>query len=95
MAERPRLGRSRRSTERRSCRCCAGFWRRGKSKGRSQVRSRNLAVHYRRRGKYLAEKLSVFLPTFILVVLGAERTLFYALALFIPIINMLGQLARG
>ena len=31
----------------------------------------NLAVHYRRRGKYLTEKLSVFLPTFILVVLGA------------------------
>ncbi len=55
----------------------------------------NLAVHYRRRGKFLAEKLSVFLPTVIMVVLGASATLFYALALFLPIINLLSQLAQG
>ncbi len=91
----PCRARSRRSTEGRSCRCCAGSWRRGRSKARCHARLRNLAGHYRKRGKYLAEKLSVFLPTVIMVVIGACAALFYALALFIPIINLLGQLSTN
>ena len=54
---------------------------------------RNLGDHYRKRGKYLAEKLALFLPTVLMVAIGASATLFYALALFIPIINLLRQLA--
>ncbi len=65
----------------------------GQEQGSLPRALRNLAGHYRRRAKYLAEKLSVFLPTFIMVVIGASATLFYALALFIPIINLLGQLS--
>jgi type II secretory pathway component PulF len=67
----------------------------GQEQGSLSTALRNLAAHYRRRGKNLAEKLSVFLPTVIMVVIGAGATLFYALALFIPIINLLGQLASG
>jgi type II secretory pathway component PulF len=67
----------------------------GQEQGSLSRALRNLAGHYRRRAKYLAEKLSVFLPTFILVVVGASATLFYALALFIPIINLLGQLSTN
>ena len=65
----------------------------GQEQGSLSARLRNLAEHYRKRGKYLAEKLSVFLPTILMVAIGASATLFYALALFIPIINLLSQLA--
>lgn len=65
----------------------------GQEQGSLTRALRNLAGHYRRRAGYLAEKLSVFLPTFIMVLLGASATLFYALALFLPIINLLGQLS--
>ncbi len=67
----------------------------GQEQGSLTRSLRNLAGHYRRRGKFLAEKLSVFLPTLIMVALGASATLFYALALFVPIIKLLGQLSTS
>jgi type II secretory pathway component PulF len=67
----------------------------GQQQGSLSGGLRNLAGHYRKRGKYLTDKLSVFLPTVITVAIGATATLFYALALFIPIINLLGQLAAS
>jgi type II secretory pathway component PulF len=54
----------------------------------------NLGQHYRKRGKYQAEKLAIFLPTILMIAIGAGATLFYALALFIPLLNMLRQLAE-
>ena len=65
----------------------------GQEQGSLSSALRNLGAHYRRRGRHLAEQLSVFLPTLIMVLIGASATLFYALALFIPIIKLLGQLA--
>jgi general secretion pathway protein F len=54
----------------------------------------NLGQHYRKRGKYQAEKLAIFLPTILMIAIGAGATLFYALALFIPLLNMLRQLSE-
>ena len=52
----------------------------------------NLGGLYRKRAKYQAEKLAVFLPTILLIVIGASATLFYGLALFIPLVNLLKEL---
>jgi general secretion pathway protein F len=52
----------------------------------------NLAGLYRKRAKYQAEKLAVFLPTILLIVIGASATLFYALALILPLVNLLKEL---
>jgi type II secretory pathway component PulF len=56
---------------------------------------RNLGIHYRKRGKYQAEKLALFLPTVLMIAIGASATLFYALALFIPVVNLLRQLSSA
>ena len=52
----------------------------------------NLAEVYRKRAQYQADKLSVFLPTILMIVIGASATLFYVLALFVPLTNMLREL---
>ncbi len=52
----------------------------------------HLAGLYRKRAKYQAEKLAIFLPTILLIAIGASATLFYALALFLPLVNLLKQL---
>jgi type II secretory pathway component PulF len=67
----------------------------GQEQGSLARALRNLSGHYRKRGKYLADKLAVFLPAFITVLIGACVGLFYALAVFIPIINLLGQLSTN
>jgi general secretion pathway protein F len=54
---------------------------------------RNLGGHYRKRGTYQAEKLALFLPTVLMIAIGASATMFYALALFFPVVNMLLQLS--
>ena len=55
----------------------------------------NLADVYRRRAHYQAEKLAVFLPTILMIAIGASATLFYCLALFVPLANMLRQLTAA
>ncbi len=54
---------------------------------------RNLAPMYRKRGTFQAEKLQVFLPTLLMLVLGGSATLFYALTLFVPLASMLRGLS--
>jgi general secretion pathway protein F len=66
----------------------------GQAQGSLVGALRNLGQHYRKRGKYQAEKLAIFLPTILMIAIGAGATLFYALALFIPLLNMLRQLAE-
>ncbi len=56
---------------------------------------RNLGGHYRKRGKYQAEKLAIFLPTVLMIAIGASATMFYALALFLPVVNLLSQLSAS
>jgi general secretion pathway protein F len=53
----------------------------------------NVADLYRKRAKYQAEKLYVFLPTILLLVIGGAAALFYGLALFVPLINLLRELS--
>ena len=52
----------------------------------------NLTDVYRKRAHYQAEKLAVFLPTILMIVIGASATLFYCLMLFLPLSNLLRQL---
>ena len=66
----------------------------GQAQGSLVGALQNLGQHYRKRGKYQAEKLAIFLPTILMVAIGAGATLFYALALFIPLLNLLRQLSE-
>jgi type II secretory pathway component PulF len=64
----------------------------GEQQGSLVTALHNLADSYRKRAHYQAEKLSVFLPCILMIVIGASATLFYCLALFLPLANMLRQL---
>src|SRR5262249_22327231 len=52
----------------------------------------NVAELYRKRAKFQAEKLYVFLPTLLLLLIGGAAALLYGLALFVPATNLLRQL---
>ncbi len=54
---------------------------------------RNLAPMYRKRAAYRAEKLRLFLPSIVMILVGASATLLYALTLFLPLTSMLDRLA--
>jgi type II secretory pathway component PulF len=54
---------------------------------------RNLAPMYRKRAAYRAAKLRLFLPSIIMIMVGASATLLYALTLFLPLTGMLSRLA--
>jgi general secretion pathway protein F len=54
---------------------------------------RNLAPMYRRRAAFRAEKLRLFLPSIVMILVGASATLLYALTLFLPLTSMLERLA--
>jgi type II secretory pathway component PulF len=64
----------------------------GQEQGSMVAALRNLADVYRKRAQYQADKLSVFLPTILMIAIGASATLCYGLALFIPLSNMLREL---
>ena len=65
----------------------------GQEQGSLVTALRNLADVYRKRAQYQADKLSVFLPTILMIAIGASATLFYGLTLFIPLTKMLRELA--
>jgi type II secretory pathway component PulF len=65
----------------------------GQEQGSLVAALHNLADVYRKRATYQADKLSVFLPTVLMIAIGASATLFYGLALFIPLTNLLRELA--
>jgi general secretion pathway protein F len=65
----------------------------GQQQGSLVAALRNLGDLYRKRGKYQAGKLAVFLPTILMLSIGASATLLYGLALFLPVINVLRGLA--
>jgi type II secretory pathway component PulF len=64
----------------------------GQEQGSLVAALHNLAGVYRKRAQYQADKLSVFLPTVLMIAIGASATLFYGLALFIPLTNLLREL---
>ncbi len=53
----------------------------------------NVADLYRKRAKFQAEKLYVFLPTLLLLLIGGAAALLYGLSLFVPLTNMLHELS--
>jgi general secretion pathway protein F len=65
----------------------------GQQQGSLVAALHNLSELYRKRGKYQAAKLSVFLPTILMLAIGASATLLYGLALFLPVINVLRELS--
>jgi len=65
----------------------------GQEQGSLVTALHNLTDLYRKRARYQAEKLYVLLPVVLLIAIGASATLLYGLALFIPVIDMLYQLA--
>ena len=54
---------------------------------------RNLGKIYQKRSLYQAEKIRVFLPTVMLLTVGATATLIFVLALFLPFASLLRGLA--
>jgi type II secretory pathway component PulF len=67
----------------------------GQGQGSLVAALHNLAELYRRRAKYQADKLAVFLPMILMIAIGATATLFYCLALFLPVIDLFREMAAS
>ncbi len=67
----------------------------GQEQGSLVSALRTLADLYRKRAQFQAQKLSVFLPTILMVAIGASATYLYALALFMPLVNLLQGIKGG
>jgi general secretion pathway protein F len=65
----------------------------GQDQGSLVESVRNLGPMYRKRGAFQAEKLQLFLPTILMILLGASATLLYALTLFTPLAGLLRGLS--
>jgi general secretion pathway protein F len=65
----------------------------GQAQGSLVAALNNLATLYRKRARFQAEKLYVFLPLLLLIVIGASATLIYGLALFLPLTTILQELS--
>jgi general secretion pathway protein F len=65
----------------------------GQEQGSLVESLRNLGPMYRKRGAFQAEKLQLFLPTLLMIAIGASATLLYALTLFVPLSSMLRGLS--
>jgi general secretion pathway protein F len=65
----------------------------GQDQGSLEKALHNLAGVYRKRAQHQADKLSVFLPTVLMIAIGASATLLYGLMLFVPLTRLLLQLA--
>ena len=65
----------------------------GQDQGSLVAALRNLSDVYRKRAQYQADKLAVFLPTILMIAIGATATLCYGLRSFIPLSNLLRELA--
>ncbi|WP_210420199.1 type II secretion system F family protein [Aquisphaera giovannonii] len=61
----------------------------GAEQGALATALRNLAPMYRKRGAYQAEKLRIFLPALLMLVLGGAATALYGLSLFVPLAALL------
>jgi general secretion pathway protein F len=65
----------------------------GQQQGSLVAALRNLGDLYRKRAKFQAGKLAIFLPSVLLLAIGGSATMLYGLALFLPLINVLRQLS--
>jgi type II secretory pathway component PulF len=65
----------------------------GQQQGAVAPALRHAAQNYRRRALYQADLIRVFLPTTLVVLIGASATLLYALTLFVPFSNLLFNLS--
>lgn len=67
----------------------------GQEQGSLVSALRNLGELYRQRARFQAQKVAVFLPMILMIVVGASATLLYALALFVPLVNLLRGLTSA
>jgi general secretion pathway protein F len=67
----------------------------GQAQGSLDAALHHLAELYRKRARYRAEHLAMFLPLILTVVIGAGAAAFYGLSLFLPLIEMLSGLSAG
>jgi type II secretory pathway component PulF len=64
----------------------------GQDQGSLVTALNDLADLYRKRANYQADKLQALLPIILMIGIGGTATLFYGLALFVPIASLLRQL---
>jgi type II secretory pathway component PulF len=67
----------------------------GQAQGSLGSALRHMAGLYRKRARYRAEQLALFLPMILTVAIGAGAAAFYGLSLFLPLIEMLRGLSAG
>ncbi len=67
----------------------------GHAQGSLDAALRHMAGFYRKRARYRAEQLAVFLPVVLTLAIGAGAAAFYGLALFLPLIEMLRGVSAG
>ena len=67
----------------------------GQAQGSLVAALHHLAGFYRKRARYRAEQLAVFLPVILTLAIGAGAAAFYGLSLFLPLIEMLRGLSAG
>jgi general secretion pathway protein F len=65
----------------------------GQERGALVPALRHAAQSYRRRALYQADLIRVFLPTTLVLLVGASATLLSALTLFVPIADLLSRLS--
>jgi general secretion pathway protein F len=65
----------------------------GESQGSTVKSLHALAPMYRLRGLHQAEKLQLFLPTILMLLIGGTATLLYGLTLFLPLVGLLRGLS--
>jgi general secretion pathway protein F len=65
----------------------------GQQQGSLVAALQNLADLYRKRARFQADKLALFLPTILMLLIGASATALYGLAVFLPLITMLRELS--
>jgi len=67
----------------------------GQQQGSIVTSLHNLADTYRKRARFQADKLSVFLPVILMLLIGASAAFLYALALFVPLVDLLRGLTAA
>jgi general secretion pathway protein F len=67
----------------------------GQMQGSLSSALHHLADLYRKRARYRAEQIAVFLPAILTLAVGAGAAAFYAISLFLPLVEILRGLSAG
>ena len=67
----------------------------GAARGSLEASLRHLADVYRKRARYRAEEIAVFLPMVLTLAVGFGAAAVYAMSVFLPLVEMLEGLSAG